>query len=87
MIITWNVEDVAKYEKIAPTIVFAEVAHQSATEEIKAMGNYLGRQAEAEAFTKEFENRIAKAKEKIMNIIPKHSTFTTYEMFEKMQRL
>ena len=28
------------------------------------MGNYLGRQAEAESFTKEFEDRIAKAKEK-----------------------
>lgn len=83
LIITWNVEDVAKYEKIAPTIVFAEDAHRSATEEIKAMGNYLGRQAEAEAFTKEFEDRIAKAKEKIMDVIPKGSTFTIYEMFEK----
>lgn len=47
------------------------------------MGNYLGRQAEAEAFTKEFEDRIAKAKEKIMDVIPKGSTFTIYEMFEK----
>ncbi|MBH9788201.1 hypothetical protein FE576_23250, partial [Clostridioides difficile] len=52
-------------------------------EEIKAMGNYLGRQAEAEAFTKEFEDQIAKAKEKIMDVIPKGSTFTIYEMFEK----
>ncbi len=83
LIITWNVEDVAKYEKIAPTIVFAEDAHQSAIEEIKAMGNYLGRQAEAESFTKEFENRIAKAKEKIMDVIPEGATFTIYEMFEK----
>ena len=83
LIITWNIEDVAKYEKIAPTIVFAEDAHQSAIEEIKAMGNYLGRPEEAKAFTKEFEDRLAKAKEKIMDVIPKGSTFTIYEMFEK----
>lgn len=71
------------YHVFRELIVFAEDAHQSAIEEIKAMGNYLGRQEEAKAFTKEFEDRIAKAKEKIMDVIPKGSTFTIYEMFEK----
>ena len=83
LIITWNPDDVGKYEKIAPTIVFAEDAHQTAAEEIKAMGNYLGRQEGAETFTKEFEDRIAKAKEKISEVIPDGATFTIFEMFEK----
>lgn len=83
LIITWNPEDVEKFEKIAPTLVFAEDAHPSATEEIKAMGNFLGRQDEAETFTKEFEDRIAKAKQKINDVIPDGATFTIFEMFQK----
>ncbi|XRD26962.1 ABC transporter substrate-binding protein [Lysinibacillus fusiformis] len=83
LIITWNPEDVGKYEKIAPTIVFAEDAHSSAIEEIKAMGSYLGRQKEAETFVNEFEDRIATAKEKINDVVPDGATFTIYEMFEK----
>jgi len=83
LIITWNPEEVGKYEKIAPTIVFAEEAHSSAREEIKAMGSYLGRQKEAETFVNEFEDRIATAKEKINDVVPDGATFTIYEMFEK----
>ena len=83
LIITWNPEDVGKYEKIAPTIVFAEDAHSSAREEIEAMGNYLGRQKEAEIFMDAFEERLAQAKVKINDVIPDGATFTIYEMFEK----
>jgi iron complex transport system substrate-binding protein len=83
LIITWNKEDVEKYEKIAPTIVFSESAHKSATDEIKAMGEYLGRQEEASAFVKDFENRVAQAQEKINNAIPEGSTFTIFDVFEK----
>ncbi|MFC9540994.1 AraC family transcriptional regulator [Lysinibacillus sp. NPDC056959] len=83
LIITWNKEDVEKYEKIAPTIVFSETAHKSATEEVKAMGEYLGRQDEANAFVQDFEKRIAQAQEKINNVIPEGATFTIYDVFEK----
>ncbi|MDD1503293.1 ABC transporter substrate-binding protein [Lysinibacillus sp. CNPSo 3705] len=83
LIITWNNEDVEKYEKIAPTIVFSETAHKSVTDEIKAMGEYLGRQDEANAFVQDFEKRIARAQEKINNVIPEGVTFTIYDVFEK----
>lgn len=83
LIITWNKEDVEKYEKIAPTIVFSESAHQSAVEEVKAMGEYLGRQAEAETFVNDFEKRIKAAKEKIYSSIPEGATFTIFDLFEK----
>ncbi|MGE7092648.1 helix-turn-helix domain-containing protein [Lysinibacillus sp. NPDC048646] len=83
LIITWNKEDVEKYEKIAPTIVFSESAHKTAADEIKAMGEYLGRQAEADAFVKDFDNRIANAQNKINAAIPEGATFTIFDLFEK----
>ncbi|MET4560565.1 iron complex transport system substrate-binding protein [Lysinibacillus parviboronicapiens] len=83
LIITWNKDDAEKYEKIAPTIVFSESAHNSATDEIKAMGEFLGRQAEAEAFVKDFDNRITKAQSKINAAIPEGATFTIFDLFEK----
>ncbi|MGE6513647.1 helix-turn-helix domain-containing protein [Lysinibacillus sphaericus] len=83
LIITWNKEDVEKYEKIAPTIVFSETVHKTATDEIKAMGEYLGRQAEATAFVKDFDKRIADAQNKINAAIPEGATFTIFDLFEK----
>ena len=83
LIITWNPEDVEKYEKIAPTIVFSDTEYKSATDEITAMGEFLGRQEEAAAFVKDFDNRIAKAQEKINAAIPEGATFTIFDVFEK----
>ncbi|WP_107839921.1 AraC family transcriptional regulator [Metasolibacillus meyeri] len=83
LIITWNVDDVEKFEKIAPTIVFSESAHQGASDEIKAMGDYLDRQAEADAFVKDFEKRIDAARQKIYAAIPEDATFTIFDVFEK----
>ncbi|MGE7110662.1 AraC family transcriptional regulator [Lysinibacillus sp. NPDC047702] len=83
LIVTWNSEDVGKYEKIAPTIVFSETAHKTAADEIKAMGEYLGRQQEADAFIKNFENRITKAQEKINAVVSEESTFTIFDLFAK----
>ncbi|MFY0518337.1 helix-turn-helix domain-containing protein [Lysinibacillus sp. UGB7] len=83
LIITWNKEDVEKYEKIAPTIVFSETVHKTATDEIKAMGEYLGRQAEATAFVKDFDKRIADAQNRINAAIPEGATFTIFDLFEK----
>ncbi|UZM99994.1 hypothetical protein OL548_08870 [Lysinibacillus sp. MHQ-1] len=69
--------------KLHLQLFFAEDAHSSAREEIEAMGNYLGRQKEAEIFMDEFEERLAQAKVKINDVIPDGATFTIYEMFEK----
>ena len=83
LIVTWNPEDIGKYEKIAPTIVFSETAHKTAVDEIKAMGEYLGRQQEADAFIKDFEGRVAKAQEKINAVVSEESTFTIFDLFAK----
>lgn len=83
LIVTWNPEYVGKYEKISPTIVFSETAHKTAADEIKAMGEYLGRQQQADAFIKDFEGRIAKAQEKINAVVSEESTFTIFDLFAK----
>jgi len=83
LIVTWNPEDVGKYEKIAPTIVFSDTAYKTATDEIKAMGEYLGRQQEADAFINDFQSRIAKAQEKVNAVVSEDSTFTIFDLFAK----
>ncbi len=70
-------------KKIAPTIVFSDTAYKTATDEIKAMGEYLGRQQEADAFINDFESRIAKAQEKVNAVVSEDSTFTIFDLFAK----
>lgn len=83
LIITWDKEAVEKYEKIAPTIVFSDTNYKSIHEEIKAMGEYLGRTDKAEQFLEDFDKRIAVAKEKINKVVSKDSTFTIFDLGKK----
>lgn len=83
LIITWDTEKVESYEKIAPTIVFGETKYKTAQEEILAMGKFLGREEEAKTFVEDFDQRIAAAKEKILNAVPDGSTFSLYQVAEK----
>lgn len=83
LIITWDTEKVESYEKIAPTIVFGETKYKTAQEEILAMGDFLGREEGAKVFVEDFDQRIAAAKEKILNAVPEGSTFSLYQVAEK----
>ena len=83
LIVTWSEEHAEKYEKIAPTIVFSETNYASIPDEITAMGKFLGRKKEAEAFNKDFEKRIKEAQKKIADAVPEDSTFTIYTLSSK----
>ena len=87
LIITWDPEKVANYEKIAPTVVFGDGTggsiYDTPQEEILAMGKLVGRIEEAEAFNKDFEKRIAAAKATIFETVPKDSTFSLMRINDK----
>ncbi|WP_107839919.1 AraC family transcriptional regulator [Metasolibacillus meyeri] len=84
LIVTWNAEEVENYEKIAPTIVFDSATYTTPQEEILAMGQFLGREEEAQAFVEDFETRVAAAKEKIRKAVPEGSTFSLLLLSAKM---
>ncbi len=76
LIITWDREQVEEYKKIAPTVVFETQNYDGIHDQLTAMGEILNRQDEAEKWLTDFDERIAKAKEKIEEVIPADATFT-----------
>ncbi|GIN72346.1 iron(3+)-hydroxamate-binding protein YxeB [Bacillus sp. J14TS2] len=83
VIVTWSEDHAKEYEKIAPTIVVSETAHETIPDEIAAMGAFLGRETEAKAFNQDFEKRITDAKEKIEDAIGEDATLTIYTLTGK----
>jgi len=83
LIITWDEKAVEKYGKIAPVIVFSDTGYKTVDDEIKAMGNYLDREKEAESFLKKYHERVNKAKNKIDKAISSDTTFTIFQLTDK----
>lgn len=76
LIITWNRDQVAEYEKIAPTVVFDTTQYDGVHEQLTAMGEILNRQNEAKDWLADYDQRVAKAKAQIKASVPKDATFT-----------
>lgn len=76
LIITWNRDQVAEYEKIAPTVVFDITQYDGVHEQLTAMGEILNRQNEAKDWLADYDQRVAKAKAQIKASVPKDATFT-----------
>lgn len=76
LIITWDREQLDKFEKIAPTVVYETKSYTTVEEQITAMGEILNKQAEAKAWNEDYDKRIAAAKKKIEDAVPAGSTFT-----------
>lgn len=76
LIITWNRDQVAEYEKIAPTVVFDTTQYDGVHEQLTAMGEILNRQNEAKEWLADYDQRVAKAKAQIEASVPKDATFT-----------
>lgn len=76
LIITWNRDQVAEYEKIAPTVVFDTTQYDGVHEQLTAMGEILNRQNEAKDWLADYDQRVAKAKAQIEASVPKDATFT-----------
>jgi len=78
--------DEVKYEtlsKVAPTISIPYGELKDAHEELTYFGKLLGREAEAEAWLANYDDRIAKAKAKVDKAIPADATFSIFEDGEK----
>ncbi|HEY9571024.1 MAG TPA: ABC transporter substrate-binding protein, partial [Metalysinibacillus sp.] len=76
LIITWNRDQVAEYEKIAPTVVFDTTQYDGVHEQLTAMGEILNRQNEAKEWLADYDQRVAKAKAQIEASVSKDATFT-----------
>lgn len=83
MIVTGNEEAYEQFSKIAPTIVVPFGELKNAHEEITYFGKVLGKEAEAQAWLTEYDQRIAAAKEKVENMIPQEATISVMQDWGK----
>ncbi|MFC4305401.1 AraC family transcriptional regulator [Cohnella boryungensis] len=73
------------FSKIAPTIVIEP--YYDPIKDIALMGDILGKQAEAENWIKEFEEKIAVSKQKVNEVLSPDESFTIMSVFEKSPRI
>ncbi|TNJ61851.1 hypothetical protein FE784_33740 [Paenibacillus hemerocallicola] len=73
------------FSKIAPTIVIEP--YYDPVKDIALMGDILGKQEEAERWIKDFEKKVATAKQQVNETIASNETFTIVSFFEKSPRV
>ena len=78
LIVTYKEEDFEKFGKIAPVLVIPE-ASISSLERAKILGEATGHAQEAETAVKNFETKLASAKEKLQSDAFKGKTFSILE--------
>ncbi|HEY2491670.1 MAG TPA: AraC family transcriptional regulator [Paenibacillus sp.] len=83
LIVTGNEEAYDQYSKIAPTILVPFGELKSTHEEITYFGEVLGKEAKAEAWLTQYDQRIAAAKEKVENVIQRDATFSVMQDWGK----
>ncbi|OME76312.1 AraC family transcriptional regulator [Paenibacillus sp. FSL A5-0031] len=79
MIVTGNEAAYEQYSKIAPTIVVPYGELKNTHEELTYFGKLLGKEAEAEAWLADYDQRIAAAKAKVENAIPSDAVFSVMQ--------
>lgn len=72
-----------QYRKIAPTLVIPYGTYHEVHEEMIAFGAILGKEKEAEEWLKEFDKKVAKAKDSIKGLIREGTTFSLMGPFGK----
>ncbi len=78
LIITYSEDDFSKFNKIAPVLVIPE-SNITSLERAKIIGEATGHTAQAEAAVKNFEAKLAEAKEKLQDDAFKDKTFSINE--------
>lgn len=79
MIVTGNEAAYEQYSKIAPTIVVPYGELKNTHEELTYFGKSLGKEAEAEAWLADYDQRIAAAKAKVESAIPSDAVFSVMQ--------
>ncbi|XID94949.1 ABC transporter substrate-binding protein [Paenibacillaceae bacterium WGS1546] len=69
--------------KIAPTLVYPYGTFEEAREEVRAFGEILGKEKEAEAWVASFDEAVAQAKEKIKGVVKEGETVSLMGGFNK----
>ncbi|AFS77471.1 ABC transporter periplasmic binding protein, FhuD-like protein [Gottschalkia acidurici 9a] len=69
--------------KIAPTITIPFDTYKNVHEEMKAFGEILGKEKEAEEWLKEYDKRVNVAKEKVKSVIDEKETVSILGAFNK----
>jgi len=72
-----------QYRKIAPTLVIPYGTYHEVHDEMRAFGEILGKEKEAEKWLKEFDKKVAKAKDSIKGLIREGTTFSLMGPFGK----
>ncbi|PWI26653.1 hypothetical protein DEX24_02515 [Kurthia sibirica] len=80
LIITYDTEAVEKFSKIAPTVVYDTSKYKTVQEKVIAMGELLNRQKEAQEFNDNLEKKVAAAKARIDQVIPKDATISIIDV-------
>lgn len=73
------------FSKIAPTIVIEP--YYDPVKDIALMGDILGKEEEAAAWTEAFKKKVAEAKRQVNEVIAPDETFTIMSFFEKSPRV
>ncbi len=83
LIISGNEESYEMLSKIAPTVVIPYGDLKNAHEELTFFGQLLGKEKEAEAWLKNYDQRIAEAKAKVDVVIAEDASFSIMEDTDK----
>jgi len=73
------------FTKIGPTIVIEP--YYDPVKDILLMGDILGKEAEAQRWVAEFEDKVAAAKAQVTEVVDPNQTFTIISVFEKSIRI
>ncbi|MBH5318846.1 AraC family transcriptional regulator [Paenibacillus sp. GSMTC-2017] len=83
LIVTGNEAAYESFSKIAPTVVVPFGQLKTVHEEVNYFGKLLGKEKEATAWLSNYDDRIALAREKVNNAIPKEATFSIMQDWGK----
>ncbi|OXM13502.1 ABC transporter substrate-binding protein [Paenibacillus herberti] len=83
LILSSSSDNYAQLSKIAPTVVVPYGNLKNAHEELTYFGELLGKQEEAEAWLKNYDARIAAAKERVDKAVPAGASFSILEIADK----
>lgn len=72
-----------QYRKIAPTLVIPYGTYHEVHEEMRAFGEILGKEKEAEEWLQKFDEKVVKAKDSIKGLIKEGTTFSLMGPFGK----
>lgn len=85
LIISWGATKYDEFSKIAPTVPLE--LSGGPKESVRIFGEILGREAEAEQWITQFDNKVQAAREKVSHTIKEDETFTIFNIWKNKLRV